>query len=479
MGRKLDAILGRGFKTSKFKATLNLSLSRLSVLKNQRHARCSIVRSDVVELINLGHHDRALLRVEQVIKEQNMLDVFDIIEGYCHLLIERINLIEQEKVCPDELKEAASSLIYAATRCGEFPELQEIRVIFISRFGKEFAARAVELRNNCGVNPQIIQKLSTRMPSLENKMKVIKEIASEYNIDLQIEETPSATRVEILDSDKENQQMQKNPSTLSGVSNPGENRVLQPEDKERVEDFSDSVRMRMKYKDVADAAQAAFESAAYAASAARAAVELSRSESTDPYDPSSPNLRPRKVSAKLEPVKSKLQSDVNTQVELKFEKIHSIQNYDLENQDGSLRMEQFKQSENGIQFSRSPSDSSLDSVDDNVKETNMSFDEKRQTQPLEREIVFDESDDESITPLSKAYNLDSNIKDEMPEGSSRNPHYSSHKFSPFRSQAPLEMESRTDYSRVSFADEIRAQGGEHLNIKKSPVSVRTRRTYGR
>lgn len=58
--------------------------------------------------------------------------------------------------CADELKEALSSLIYAASRCGELPELQEIRRILTSVFGKEFAARAVELRNNCGVNPKVI-----------------------------------------------------------------------------------------------------------------------------------------------------------------------------------------------------------------------------------------------------------------------------------------------------------------------------------
>lgn len=63
MGRKLDALLGRNFKTSKFKATANLAISRVTVLKNQRQARCSIARSDVVQLLNLGYHERALLRV--------------------------------------------------------------------------------------------------------------------------------------------------------------------------------------------------------------------------------------------------------------------------------------------------------------------------------------------------------------------------------------------------------------------------------
>jgi len=57
--------------------------------------------------------------------------------------------------CPNELKEAISSLVYAASRCGELPELQKIRSMFTSRFGKEFTTRAVELCTNCGVNPKV------------------------------------------------------------------------------------------------------------------------------------------------------------------------------------------------------------------------------------------------------------------------------------------------------------------------------------
>ncbi|CAA2964616.1 IST1 homolog [Olea europaea subsp. europaea] len=140
--KKLRAFLGKGFRTTKFRSTIKLAVPRISILKNQRRARCSIARCDVIELLKLGNHDRALLRVEQVIMEQNMLDVVVIIEGYCHLLKERASLIQQEKVCPDELKEAVSSLVYAAIRCGELPELQEIRAILTSQFGKEFAAIA-------------------------------------------------------------------------------------------------------------------------------------------------------------------------------------------------------------------------------------------------------------------------------------------------------------------------------------------------
>lgn len=32
-----------------------------------------------------------------MIKEQNMLDVYAMIEGYCLLLVERVSIIEEEK----------------------------------------------------------------------------------------------------------------------------------------------------------------------------------------------------------------------------------------------------------------------------------------------------------------------------------------------------------------------------------------------
>ncbi|XLT59386.1 hypothetical protein S245_052463 [Arachis hypogaea] len=193
MGKKLDALLGRTFKAAKFRPIITLAISRIAVLKNQRQVRLKQARCDVLQLLQLDHHERALLRVEHVIKEQNMLDMYDKIEGYCNLVIERIHLIEQERECPEELKEAASGLLYAASRCGDFPEIQEIRAVLTSRFGKEFASRAIELRNNCGVHPQMVQKLSTRMPSLESRMKQLKEIASENNIILQLEEFSSVS----------------------------------------------------------------------------------------------------------------------------------------------------------------------------------------------------------------------------------------------------------------------------------------------
>ena len=58
--------------------------------------------------------------------------------------------------CPDGLKETTSSPIFASSRCGELPELQKMREILATKFGKEFEVCAVELLKNNGVNPKVL-----------------------------------------------------------------------------------------------------------------------------------------------------------------------------------------------------------------------------------------------------------------------------------------------------------------------------------
>ncbi|KAJ8478617.1 hypothetical protein OPV22_022344 [Ensete ventricosum] len=260
MGRKMDLLLGRrsSRQMPMLKSMLSLTVSRLAVLRNRRQARCDQAREDVAQLLQLGHVDSALLRVEHVIKEQNMLDVFAMVEHYCHLLAERAVLLDH-KECPEELREAIASLIFAASRCGELPELHEVRAIFSSKYGKEFVGAALELRNDCCVNPKVIQKLSTAQPSLEIRQRVTKEIAAEKGLKLECYD-PSSHFAE------------REPNVKPPVDFIQDQ--LLPD-----ENLWPRSHSHQKYNDAAGAAQAAFESAAYAAAAARAAVELCRSES--------------------------------------------------------------------------------------------------------------------------------------------------------------------------------------------------------
>lgn len=188
MGRKLETLLGKKFKSSKCKTLLKLTISRTKILKNKRELQCKQFSKDVAQLLQNGQEESARLRVEHVIREENILAAYILIEGFCEVISERMLAIENQKACPLDLKEAIASLVFAAPRCADLPELQDIRSLFSSKYGKEFTTSAIELRPDCGVNRQIIEKLSTRVPNIEVKLRLMKKIVTEHHIEWNFEE---------------------------------------------------------------------------------------------------------------------------------------------------------------------------------------------------------------------------------------------------------------------------------------------------
>ncbi|KAJ1293934.1 hypothetical protein BS78_01G107900 [Paspalum vaginatum] len=270
MGRRLDVLLGRTTKqTARLKALLGLAATRLGVVRGHRQVRCAQAGGDVEQLLRLGHQDRALARAEHVVRERNAVDVLVDLDAYCGLIVERAALLDTHRDCPEELREAAAGLVYAAARCGDLPELQEVRGILAAKFGREFVAAASELRSGCGVNPKIVQKLSTKQPSLESRQMVLQEIAAEKGIAVSIYQPP-------LDDSGRSSSNHNHRKTKHGEER--NSRMPQVDDLD--EDVSGGSAQR--YKDVETAAQAAFKSAASAAAAAKAAVELSRGEPRGP-----------------------------------------------------------------------------------------------------------------------------------------------------------------------------------------------------
>lgn len=280
MGKKLDALFHRTFKASEFVYLANLVISRMVYLGKQHRIRCQQTRSDVLQLLDLGQKDRALLRLEYLIKEQNMLDAYAMIENYLNLLMERIVILKNNKHCPDELKEAVSNLIFAASRCGELPELQKIRKIFTSRYGKELETCAVELSNNCRVSPKIVVKLSTQPPSFESKLKVLKEMAPTHHILKRFEEeTPGILEKIEAEEQQEDPEAEYKASSSISVS-----------DDLSLEEDTNNLAAKLKldgkekYRNAKTAAEAAFNFATHAAEAAKAAMELARTKKNDPGD---------------------------------------------------------------------------------------------------------------------------------------------------------------------------------------------------
>lgn len=57
--------------------------------------------------------------------------------------------------CPSDLREAIASIIFAAPRCSDVPDLLQIKNLFTTKYGKEFVLAAAELRPESGVNREV------------------------------------------------------------------------------------------------------------------------------------------------------------------------------------------------------------------------------------------------------------------------------------------------------------------------------------
>ncbi|GJN08421.1 hypothetical protein PR202_ga26334 [Eleusine coracana subsp. coracana] len=175
-------------QAGKVKNLLGLALSRLAVARRPRLARKSISRGDVGQLLALGHQDRALHRAEQVIEEEKMLEAFDMIELYCNRLIEHAAQLDKPNECDEDIREAASRIMFVAGWCGDLPELLFARTILANKFGSDFATAAKE--GTSIVDPMLVWKLSGDKTNMELKKKVVKDIAAENNIMVDFSELP-------------------------------------------------------------------------------------------------------------------------------------------------------------------------------------------------------------------------------------------------------------------------------------------------
>lgn len=302
-------------------------------MKNKKGVQMNQMKNDLANLLQSGQDRTARIRVEHFIREEKMVAAYELVELYCELIAARLPIIESQKNCPIDLKEAIASVIFAAPRCSDVPELLDVKKHFTAKYGKEFVTTALELRPNCGVGRMLVEKLSAVAPDGQAKFKVLNAIAEEHNIiwdsnSFEEKETKpvndllngpstfekaSEMAVEAPDISISNVQATSShgghtkplnftePNTVSSIDahnvlpvnrggsnttgtshydlrHSGNETKVGSHSFARDENYSSRQDWNMEFKDARSAAQAAAESAERASMAARAAAEFSRRE---------------------------------------------------------------------------------------------------------------------------------------------------------------------------------------------------------
>ncbi|KAL3830907.1 hypothetical protein ACJIZ3_019709 [Penstemon smallii] len=313
----LNQLFNRGLLGAKCKTCLNLAISRIKLLQNKRDVQLKLMRKEIAQFLQAGQEAIARIRVEHVIREQNTWEAYEVLELFCEFVLARVPILESQRECPTELQEAVASIIFSAPRCSDLPDLLHVRTLFASKYGKDFIAAASELRPDTSVNRTIIEKLSVSAPPPELKLKVLKEIALEYNVDWDSTKTEtefSRKPEDLLNGPKKisvQPQVRSRPEIREGPSNvdhslngkhgggylqsPKSRKSTGPStiesttrDRDAIKpsnEINKTTRSSQSSSDVLERARSAISAAQRASANARAAAELVKNANFTPFKP--------------------------------------------------------------------------------------------------------------------------------------------------------------------------------------------------
>ncbi|KAK4058356.1 Vacuolar protein sorting-associated protein ist1 [Microbotryomycetes sp. JL221] len=158
---------------------------RLRLLSTKKTQVNKGTRREIAALLERGRIETARIKVEAVMGEDMMVELLEVLELYCELLLARFGLLEVNKDIDPGVQEAVIGIIHAAPRT-ELKELHILRDMLMSKGGRDFAIAAIDNEDNC-VPERITSKLVIAQPPQKLVDMYLFEIAKAYLVDWQPE----------------------------------------------------------------------------------------------------------------------------------------------------------------------------------------------------------------------------------------------------------------------------------------------------
>lgn len=175
--------------TVKLKTCLRMCVQRLRYAQEKQQALAKQDRRHVATLLSQNKEQMAYFRVESLITNDIHVELLEILELYCELLLARINIvnsIENEldlvsNHIEDGINEAVRSLVYSSVLyVPEVKEMAQLRDIMMFKFGKEFILGVQDEKT--GVPEKVVKKCIPDLPPEPLVVMYLQEIAKTYEV---------------------------------------------------------------------------------------------------------------------------------------------------------------------------------------------------------------------------------------------------------------------------------------------------------
>ncbi|EJC98801.1 DUF292-domain-containing protein [Fomitiporia mediterranea MF3/22] len=177
------------WNSAKTKVQLRIAVQRLRLLQEKKEAQAKTARRDIATLLEQAKLEKARVKVEAIINEDIHIELLELLELYCELLLARFGLLEQNTREPDQgISEGVCSIIYAAPRT-ELKELHVLRDMLMHKYGRDFSIAVMDNKDGC-VSERVMKKLAFHTPPEDLVDAYLREIAKGYGINWAPEPKP-------------------------------------------------------------------------------------------------------------------------------------------------------------------------------------------------------------------------------------------------------------------------------------------------
>ena len=97
-----------------------MSIQRLQIVKNKKINSVKTQKVEIAKILSEGKEEKARIKVEHIIRDDFLIEAYEILELLAELVHGRIKQITNSKDCPEDMREAVLSLIWAATNIGVY-----------------------------------------------------------------------------------------------------------------------------------------------------------------------------------------------------------------------------------------------------------------------------------------------------------------------------------------------------------------------
>ena len=148
-------------KPEDLKILLKISKEKCILYIEKTNSNIDKKKNEISTCLEQNNIDMARAKMNNILKDENDIEIYDLLKPFLEKLMERCTLIVSNTECPPEIKSILDTVLFASTRV-EIDELKTFEEKIIKKYGSDYVTNAEKNTDN-SVNEDLFEILQPKI----------------------------------------------------------------------------------------------------------------------------------------------------------------------------------------------------------------------------------------------------------------------------------------------------------------------------